>query len=73
MSLPQVNWVLPNRALSNEIQRVLEAGYLRGADLWHLATALYASPNPGEVTFVSLDEPQRKVASQLGFPIAPAN
>jgi predicted nucleic acid-binding protein len=72
MSLPQVNWVLPNRALSQEIQRVLAAGYLRGADLWHLATALYTSPNPGDVTFVSLDAQQRKVASLLGFPVAPA-
>ena len=73
MSLPQVTWVLPDRPLSQEIHRVLEAGYLRGPDLWHLATALYASPNLGDVTFVSLDAQQRKVASLLGFPVAPAN
>jgi predicted nucleic acid-binding protein len=70
--LDALTWVLPVRALSHEMRDILQVGYLRGADLWHLATALYASPTPGDVTFVSLDAQQRKVAALLGFPLAPA-
>ena len=46
---------------------VFEAGYLRGADAWHLATALYLTPDPGELTFLTLDERQGDIASKLGF------
>jgi hypothetical protein len=31
--LRSLSWVLPNRPLSEEIERVLAVGYLRGADL----------------------------------------
>jgi hypothetical protein len=72
MALSQISWVLPSRPLSAEIERVLGAGYVRGADLWHLAAALYAAPDPVELAFISLDEPQRKVAAQLGFAVLPA-
>jgi hypothetical protein len=43
------------------------AGYLRGADCWHLATALYLAPNPSDLTFLTLDDTQRKIAKTLGF------
>lgn len=66
--LSWVDWVLPSRPLSQEIQRVLAVGYLRGADLWHLATALYLSLDPGELPFLTLDERQAEVARGLGFP-----
>jgi predicted nucleic acid-binding protein len=66
--LTWVDWVLPSRPLSQEIQQVLGAGYLRGADLWHLATALYLSPYPGELPFLTLDGRQAEVARTLGFP-----
>jgi hypothetical protein len=72
LALSQITWVLPSRPLSAEIQRVLDVGYVRGADLWHLAAALYAAPDPAELTFMSLDEPQRMVAAQLGFAVLPA-
>ncbi|WP_373059753.1 PIN domain-containing protein [Gemmatimonas sp.] len=55
------------RSLRPEIERVLVAGYVRGADCLHLATALYLAPDPGELTFLTLDERQRAVAVQLGF------
>ena len=42
-------------------------GYVRGADLWHLACALYVAASPGELTFLTLDERQRTVAKALGF------
>ena len=65
--LSPVEWVLPNRTLSREIAAVLDAGYVRGADLWHLATALYVAPEPSEIWFVTLDQRQRTTASALGF------
>jgi uncharacterized protein with PIN domain len=40
--LELIEWISPERPLGNEIARVLSAGYVRGADCWHLATALYA-------------------------------
>ena len=62
-----VQWVLPDRPLTPEITTVLEAGYLRGADLWHVATALYVAPEPGEISFITLDGRQRDMAEALGF------
>ena len=41
-----------------EISMVVGSGYVKGADLWHLATALYAADDPGELTFITLDERQ---------------
>jgi uncharacterized protein with PIN domain len=35
--LEPIRWVVPDRPLSREFERVLEAGYMRGADLWHPA------------------------------------
>jgi len=64
----RISWALPDRLLSPEIQTVLSAGYVRGADLWHLACALYVSPDPRELAFLTLDEHQAWVASCLGFP-----
>lgn len=64
-----LKWVLPDRSLAPEITAVLEAGYLRGADLWHVASALYVARDPGEVWFVTLDERQRRVAKAVGFKV----
>lgn len=66
--LDPVSWLLPDRPLTAEIERVLAAGQLRGADLWHLACALFAAADPAELTFLTLDERQRDVAARLGFP-----
>ena len=66
-TLARIRWITPDRGLSQEISIVAEAGYLRGADLWHLATALYMTPDPTEVTFITLDERQAKMARALGF------
>ena len=64
-----VEWILPNRPLASEFVTVLEAGYLRGADLWHVATALYVSPQPESLSFATLDARQSDVAKALGFPV----
>ncbi len=65
--LDPIEWVIPAHPLSAEIARVLDVGYLRGADCWHLATALFLEPEPGELTFLTLDLRQREIASALGF------
>lgn len=63
----RIEWVLPRRTLTGEIERVLRAGYVRGADCFHLASALYVSPEPSARTFLTLDTRQRAVAKALGF------
>jgi predicted nucleic acid-binding protein len=68
--LRRLSWLLPDRPLSAEIGAVLAAGYLRGADLWHLACALYLSPDPRELAFVTLDRHQAAVATAVGFRVA---
>jgi hypothetical protein len=65
--LSWLQWVHPDRRLTGEIARVLEHGYLRGADLWHLACALFVSERPELLTFLTLDTRQRDVAAALGF------
>ena len=64
-----IEWVLPDRPLTEEFERVLRVGYLRGADLWHVATALYLAPEPSEISLITLDDRQRSVATALGFQI----
>jgi predicted nucleic acid-binding protein len=66
--LDGVSWILPDRRLTAEIERVLAARYVRGADLWHLACALYLAEAPGDVDFLTLDGAQRDAAAALGFP-----
>ena len=64
-----IEWILPDRPLSPEMAAVLESGHLRGADLWHVATALYAVPEPGQAAFVTADTRQQAVAATLGFEV----
>ncbi len=62
-------WVLPDQPLSREFGKVLAAGYLRGADLWHVGCALFLSDGkPSDLHLLTLDDRQRAVAEQLGFP-----
>ena len=64
-----VDWILPDRPLAPELATVLEAGYLRGADLWHLASALYLTPRPESLSFATLDVRQASIAAALRFPV----
>ena len=68
-TLDGIDWILPDRPLAPELAATLEAGYLRGADLWHVANALYAAPRPESLSFATLDLRQGAVAEALGFPI----
>jgi len=65
--LESIDWVHVDRPLTAEIRRALAAGYLRGADLWHVACALLLSPEPDDLWFLTLDRQQRETAAELGF------
>ena len=65
--LEMVEWADADHPLSSEIERVLEVDYLRGADCWHVATALYVTGGAPGATFLTLDLRQRAVAKKLGF------
>lgn len=65
-----IEWILPHRPLAPEYASVLGTGYLRGADLWHVATALYVSPQPGSLWFATLNARQGAVAEALGFRVS---
>ena len=65
--IESIVWVYPDRPLGPEIRRVLNAGYLRGADCFHLASALYFMADPAVNTILTLDTRQRAVAKALGF------
>ena len=69
--LAPIDWIHPGRRLTPEIERVLETGYVRGADLHHLATALFVFADPGEASLFTLDARQREVAAGLGFRVVP--
>ncbi len=64
-----IRWVHPVRSLGREMAKALGAGgYLKGADLWHIATALYINENvAARMAFITLDDRQRVVAANLGF------
>lgn len=65
--LTGLSWMLPDRPLSAELARALGAGYLRGADLWHVAAALGLPDLPDQMWFLTLDQRQTEVAGSLGF------
>ena len=64
-----VIWTLPDRPLTPEFRRILAHGHQKGADLWHLACALYLSPDPRGISFLTLDSRQKRAASRLGFAV----
>ncbi len=67
-NLGRLKWIYPDRSLRPEITRVLAEGFVRGADCWHLANALYfADPDPSLITFLTLDTRQQTIANALGF------
>lgn len=65
--LARIGWILTHRPLSPEMETALDTATLRGADLWHVASALYAAPEPGAISFCTLDHRQAKAAGALGF------
>jgi predicted nucleic acid-binding protein len=71
-ALENVVWVCPDRTLNREIRRIMATGVpLRGADLWHVACALYLAVEPSFVPFLTLDHRQAQAARALGFTVLP--
>jgi len=66
--LAAISWIHPQRALTAEYERALSRGTIRGADLAHLACALYLAPEPADLAFLTLDVRQGTLAAALGFP-----
>lgn len=70
--LLKVEWFHPERPLSQELKTTLSGGIpLRGADLWHVACALYLAGNPSTLAFVTLDGDQAQTAARVGFKVLP--
>jgi predicted nucleic acid-binding protein len=70
--LRRIERLAPPDDLRAECEEALAVGPLRGADLWHVATALrLAGRHRKRLTFCTLDNAQRGVAAGLGFPVAP--
>ena len=67
--LDLLEWVMVRCSLRPEIGRTLSAGYVRGAECHHLATALYLARDAGELTFLRNDARQEAVARALGFQV----
>lgn len=65
--LSWLTWIYPDRPLTAEFARITALGYLKGADLWHLANALFLTPDGKEMAFLTLDKRQKDVAAKLGF------
>jgi hypothetical protein len=66
--LSWLDWIQPYRRLTPEIDRILEVGNARGADLWHLACALFVRPKLEGLRFITRDGGQASIARALDFP-----
>jgi predicted nucleic acid-binding protein len=64
--ISSISWVYPDRPLTSEMMAILDAGHVRGADLWHLAMALFLAPRR-EIDFLSLDARQLEISQRIGF------
>lgn len=67
-----IDWLLLGDRLDEELARVFAHGYLRGADAFHLATALWfvGDADTKDCAFLTLDKKQETVAKSLGFSTA---
>jgi predicted nucleic acid-binding protein len=65
-----VSLVIPERSLQKEYFSIFEKNFSRGADTFHLATALYLDPSASELTFMTADKNQGRIAAKLGFQLA---
>jgi len=66
--LDSIDIVSPPSSIRPYIKDIIEYGYVRGADLQHLACALYLCGNtPKYITFWSFDVNQSRVAKKVGF------
>jgi hypothetical protein len=57
------------RELLSSVPDLFARGYTRGADAWHLATALFLVQRPEDLPFLTFDRRQQAVARALGYPV----
>ena len=63
-----IRWIFPAVPLFKEYSQCGKLGFLRGADLYHIATALwFAQDRPSELIFLTCDLKQKEAAKKLGF------
>jgi hypothetical protein len=67
--LESIDWIFPDRPLTGEVLRILKLGHLRGADLWHLACALFVDPEARDLSFITADGHQKALARKIGFTV----
>jgi hypothetical protein len=65
--LSGIAWMFPQKPLTEEFRTVLSVGYVRGADLWHLACGVYLRAQLPELAFFTLDVRQNTLAKALKF------
>ena len=65
--LSWITWVYPDRPLTPEFQKIAAAGSVKGADMWHLAHALFLAPEGKGLDFLTLGRRQEEIAGLLGF------
>ena len=68
--LKQISLVIPDRSISKELKTVFSKAYVRGADAFHLACALYLDPKASEIKFLTADKQQQKAAQLIGFSVS---
>jgi hypothetical protein len=66
--LSWLDWIQPYRRLTPEIEQILALGRPRGADLWHIACALFVRPKLRDLHFLTRDGGQRDTARALDLP-----
>lgn len=71
--LDRVSMFTPDSSLREECEEALKHGSLRGADLWHVATALAIAGRKHRkaLMFITLDDQQGEVCAELGFNVLP--
>lgn len=65
--LDSVSLVMPERSMTSEYRKIFAKGYCKGADAFHIATALYLEPEAKSLVFLTADKVQAKIAKSLGF------
>jgi hypothetical protein len=65
--LEQLKLVHPDGRLTRWLDEILDLGYVRGADLHHLAVACHLFKDPARVLFMTLDSRQDELAEGMGF------
>lgn len=66
-TMQRITFANIDRSLDEELQKVFSAGYSKGADALHLATALYLDPTAKNLLFLTADSNQKFIAQKLGF------